>query len=306
MDNLCHALAGVALAESGIAPALRRTVIMAALAANAPDIDAFVALNGYGPGALEFRRGITHGILALVVLPPLIAWLTWLAGRRTDDLRRLLLLAALAVWSHSFLDWLNSYGIRLLAPFDWRWFYGDAVFIVDPWIWLALGTGAVVAWRRRRRGEPLRATRAARVALTVTGIYIASMLALTHAGRSLVRREVAAAGGRPAERMMVGPRPVTPFVRDVIRDVGDRYETGTLTFFRTPSYRTDGEYVDDAGTPQAFAAGLTRDGKSFLTWSRFPIFRWDAGAPNRIGIHDLRYADRDGGRGWAAVTVELR
>jgi inner membrane protein len=24
-------------------------------------------------------------------------------------------------------------------PFDGRWFYGDAVFITDPWIWLALG-----------------------------------------------------------------------------------------------------------------------------------------------------------------------
>jgi inner membrane protein len=24
-------------------------------------------------------------------------------------------------------------------PFDDRWFYGDAVFIVDPWIWLGLG-----------------------------------------------------------------------------------------------------------------------------------------------------------------------
>lgn len=306
MDNLCHALAGVALAESGIAPARRRTVIMAALAANAPDIDAFVALNGYGPGALEFRRGITHGVLALVVLPPLIAWLAWLAGRRTDDFRRLLLLAALAVWSHSFLDWLNSYGIRLLAPFDWRWFHGDAVFIVDPWVWLTLGTGALVAWRRRRRGEPLRAIRAARVALTVAGVYVASMLALTHAGRSLVRREVAAAGGPPAERLMVAPRPVTPFIRDVIRDVGAGYETGTLTFFRKPSYHRDREYPDRAGSPEANAARLTPDGRAFLTWSRFPIFEHDASSPDRVAIYDLRYADPDGGRGWASVVITAR
>ena len=305
MDNLCHALAGVALAESGIAPARRRTVIMAALAANAPDVDAFVALNGYGPGALEFRRGITHGILALVVLPPLIAGLTWLVGRRTDDFRKLLLLAAFAVWSHSFLDWLNSYGIRLLAPFDGRWFHGDAVFIVDPWIWLTLGTGALVAWRWRRRGEPLRAIRAARIALTVAGVYVASMLALTHAGRSLVQREVAAAGGHPAERMMVGPRPVTPFVREVIRDVGDDYETGTLTFFRKPSYRRRQELPAHAASPQAHAARRTPDGRAFLTWSRFPMFAWDDSSPNRVAIHDLRYADPDGGRGWATVTVNV-
>ena len=307
MDNLCHALAGVALAESGIAPARRRTVIMAALAANAPDIDAFVALTGYGPHALEFRRGITHGILALVVLPPVIAWLTWLVGRRTDDVRKLLLLAALAVWSHSFLDWLNSYGIRLLAPFDGRWFYGDAVFIIDPWIWLTLGAGAVVAWRRRRRGQPVRALRAARVALTVVGVYIASMLALTQAGRSLVQREVAASGRRPAERLMVAPRPLTPFVRDVIRDVGPGYETGTLIFFRKPSYRRGRRYLDHGESPQADAARLTPDGRAFLTWSRFPMFDWDVASPNRVAIYDVRYAERGGGgRGWATVTVDVR
>lgn len=306
MDNLCHALAGVALAESGIAPARRRTVIMAALAANAPDVDTVVALTGYGPGALEFRRGITHGILALVLLPPLIAWLGWLAGRRRDDFRRLLLLAALAVWSHSFLDWLNSYGIRLLAPVDWRWFYGDAVFIIDPWLWLTLGTGAVVAWRRRRGGEPERARRAARVALTVAGVYVASMLALTHAGRSLVERDVAAAGGVPAQRLMVGPRPVTPFVRDVIRDVGDGYETGSLTFFRKPVYRPAGTQPDRAHYPEARAAARSPDARAFLTWSRFPVFGWDPASPDRVSIFDVRYAERDGGgRSWATLTVDL-
>jgi inner membrane protein len=33
-------------------------------------------------------------------------------------------------------------------PFDDRWFYGDAVFIVDPWIWLALGGALFLATAR--------------------------------------------------------------------------------------------------------------------------------------------------------------
>jgi inner membrane protein len=41
---------------------------------------------------------------------------------------------------------VNNYGIRLLMPFDGRWFYGDALFIVDPWLWLILG-GAVFLLR---------------------------------------------------------------------------------------------------------------------------------------------------------------
>jgi len=36
---------------------------------------------------------------------------------------------------HPTLDWLNTYGMRWLMPFSGRWFYGDAVFIVDPGCW---------------------------------------------------------------------------------------------------------------------------------------------------------------------------
>ena len=38
-------------------------------------------------------------------------------------------------------------------PFDHRWFYGDAMFIIDPWLWLALaprmGSRAAAALRGR-------------------------------------------------------------------------------------------------------------------------------------------------------------
>jgi inner membrane protein len=37
-------------------------------------------------------------------------------------------------------------------PFSDRWFYGDAVFIVDPWLWLLLGGAVMMAWTRHRAG----------------------------------------------------------------------------------------------------------------------------------------------------------
>jgi inner membrane protein len=65
----------------------------------------------------------------------------------------LLGLAALAVLSHPALDWLNTYGIRLLSPFSGHWFYGDAVFIIDPWIWLGLGGVLFLGGARTRAGK---------------------------------------------------------------------------------------------------------------------------------------------------------
>src|SRR5690606_1230143 len=78
---------------------------------------------------------------------------------------QILLLAFLGVLSHPFLDWLNSYGLRWLMPFDGRWFYGDALFIVDPWLWLALLLGLALARRRASTKPP-------QWALGLAAIYI--------------------------------------------------------------------------------------------------------------------------------------
>ena len=37
------------------------------------------------------------------------------------------------------MDSANSYGTHLLYPFSARWIYGDAVFVLEPWLWLILG-----------------------------------------------------------------------------------------------------------------------------------------------------------------------
>jgi inner membrane protein len=37
------------------------------------------------------------------------------------------------------MDWTNNYGVRFLLPWDSRWFYGDLVFIIDPFLWFVLG-----------------------------------------------------------------------------------------------------------------------------------------------------------------------
>ena len=159
MDPLTHTLVGVTLAESGMkrwAPAATATLIVGA---NLPDIDGIANFLGRDT-ALWIRRGWTHGVLALAVLPLLLAGIMYAVSRRSrghDDRKgapfsRYLALAYLSTLTHPALDWLNNYGIRLLMPFEGRWFYGDAVFIIDPWLWLILGTSGVLAYSRTRLG----------------------------------------------------------------------------------------------------------------------------------------------------------
>lgn len=142
------------LAESGLKRRSRYATATLLVGANLPDIDVLAGIHG-SDFELYARRGHTHGIVAMLVLPLLLAvgvclWHRWRGTRAPADAppfnpRAILALAFLAVWSHPLLDWLNTYGVRLLMPFDGRWFYGDTLFIIDPWFWLLAAAGVVMA-----------------------------------------------------------------------------------------------------------------------------------------------------------------
>ncbi|HEU5219505.1 MAG TPA: metal-dependent hydrolase [Gemmatimonadales bacterium] len=303
MDNLTHTLVGLVLAEAGLKHRSRFGTAVLIVGANLPDLDALIYVAGSSTDALAFRRGWTHGVLAMAVLPLLLtgAALGWsrLLGHGDKDQPgaplhpgRLLALAAIAIWSHPLLDLLNTYGVRLLMPFSGRWFYGDALFIVDPWVWAALALGIVLS-RRRHSGRP------ARVALAASVVYALVMAASSRMGRAAVTRHAGT-----AQRTMVAPLPGTPFRRDVIRDLGDRYEFGALAL---AGWKYSSIVIEPTGRDAAgvAAASATRPGRQFLLWSRFPRFVTQRfGDSIRVIMSDARYANPGGGS-WASVTVTV-
>jgi inner membrane protein len=147
MDNLTHSLVGLAAAKAGLERVSPYATVVCVLAANVPDADV-VTLAGGSLTYLKHHRGITHsivGTLALgLLLPVLFVAVERLAARvrRVEPrarLRGLVLASLLVTASHPLLDWTNSYGLRPFLPWSGRWYYGDLVFVIDPWIWLALG-----------------------------------------------------------------------------------------------------------------------------------------------------------------------
>lgn len=165
MDPLTHTLLGSQLSASGLGRTSGLATATLLVAVNLPDVD-FVTYFINPDLALEVRRGITHGVVAMVFLPPLLTLAVWLVHLLRQRLRPgvdrppvrplvLLALAYVGVWSHPILDWLNTYGVQLLAPRKDRWFYGDTLFIVDPWIWLILGAAAWLRYGQSTRGKRL-------------------------------------------------------------------------------------------------------------------------------------------------------
>jgi inner membrane protein len=302
MDNVCHTLVGAAIGEAGLNRRTRFGAAALMISANLPDVDVLVFATSVP--SVEFRRGWTHGILAQLVLPVVLTGVLLLFGRfrsRPADGAPalhggwLLLLSFIGIYSHVFLDYLNTYGVRLLTPVSWQWFYGDSVFIVDPWLWLALGVGV---WLTRRQHVPT----PARAALIFAACYILAMLVSARAARGLVENIWTETRGADPRAMMVGPVPLTPFTREVIVDAGDHYERGTFAWWPTAVTFDPVRVPKNSGRPEVAIARQAPNIRAFLVWSRFPFWtlRPDAGG-TRVTVSDMRFVG--GGRVFEASMV---
>jgi inner membrane protein len=317
MDNICHTLVGAALAKSGLE---RRTALGGAtlmIGANFPDIDVVAVPLGM---SFEWRRGVTHGLLALIVLPfvltsVMLAWDHFVRRRRAGtsyqpaDLRGLLLLSTLSMLTHPVLDWMNVYGVRWLMPFDGTWFYGDALFIVDPWIWGALAVGVVASRRRWRAGDPAPvAGRPAVIAMALASTYIVGMLVLGEVGERIARRGLAVEGVRNVDRIMVGPVPVNPLRRQVVASVdsGGQYRFGEVQWAPGASFALEEFAIQsNSAHPAAVLAQTTPRGSGFVQWARFPFWVIDRReAHATVWIGDARYTV-DPEVSWAAVRLDI-
>jgi inner membrane protein len=150
MDNLTHSLIGLAAAKAGLEKLSPGATPLCLMAANIPDADVIMLIWGRWT-YLHHHRGITHsiaGIITLALMLPLVFYFVDKVIARIRKrapvirLRGLLIASVLVTATHPFIDWTNNYGVRPLLPWSSRWFYGDFVFIIDPFLWLILGGAA--------------------------------------------------------------------------------------------------------------------------------------------------------------------
>lgn len=305
MDPITHTLAGATMARAGLD---RRTPLAAAtlmLGANAPDVDIFMMIVGEY-AAIAFRRGWTHGpvawpLLVLALTGLMLAWDRLVRRRRDPDARpadpaALLLLSAIGVLSHPALDWLNTYGIRLLMPLSPEWFYGDAVFIIDPYVWLVLG-GALVL--------PRRTVRRVQLAGSAVVAYVLMLIGASFLGERMARG-VAESGGLEVLDVMYQPRPADPFSGDLIVVTDEAYHRGRLRWLTSERVQLDREAIPrgDWNAPAVIAALADPDVRDYLVWSRYPYVRLEAtGEGTAVFFGDARFAEGMSAGGLQGVRV---
>lgn len=265
MDNLTHGLVGALIGQAGLKRKTGLAMPALIIGANIPDIDANCTL--YGVESLAMRRGLTHGPIAWVLLPLALAailygWDRWQAARGKRPEGRLPVhfgwlyaLSFVACLTHPALDWMNSYGIRLLEPFSSQWFYGDVLFIIDIWLWIGMGLATWFSLRREKRGGEWR--RPARIALSAVLAYIGLNAGITWLSEKHMRLS------EPYPAIAIGnPTPGTFWRREAVISAGDGiWHVGGERYGEVPLAQCD------------LAAARAADPRvdAFLFWSRAPF-----------------------------------
>lgn len=296
MDNLTHSLVGALLGQAGLKRKTALAMPMLIIAANLPDIDA--ACLFWLPGAehLGFRRGITHGPIAMAVLP-LLLWavmLGWDRWRRRSNADRpavhrgwLLALAYVGCLSHPALDWLNVYGVRLLEPFSSQWFYGDSIFIIDLWLWIGLSGALWASLRAERRGAS-KPEKAAIWALLLGSAYVFGNGLLTGFAERHVADALRSAGIR-SPMVVASPPPLEFWRRDIFWRNATHYGAAELSAFGKIELDPAGQLHHGNDPRLAEFAATNREVRAFMLWSRMPVARFDA--DGQVTLTDQRFTD---------------
>jgi inner membrane protein len=142
MDNITHSLIGLAIGEAVAVHRKKARLpiwIASAMANNLPDFD-LIQTSLFFPDRLGYmlhHRGHTHTLVAAPLLGALLLFALWCILRKRPDIpwKEIVFVSILGSFTHLLADFWNSYGVHPFWPVNSNWFYGDLVFIVEPWIW---------------------------------------------------------------------------------------------------------------------------------------------------------------------------
>lgn len=286
MDPITHGLAGATIANLGFK---RKAVIWVLLLSSiAPDFDYITRFWG-ADIFLRYHRGITHGILALLIVPIVIGLIF---GYRKGFLYYFFI-AFLGYAVHLFMDLTNQYGTRILSPIDWQQYSLDLMFIIDPYITIGLLLSVILC-----RFNPKRAITIALIAIFLFIAYTGGRYYLHGKTRDFLKEKV------DANSYKICPLP-NDFLRWwFITRSGDEIKVGFADLF-TQRICLQEEYKVTNRDPYIERSAETRVVKNFLYFAKYPYAEVKRDAKKTTVIwRELAYSFRYGEHFTANVVFD--
>ncbi len=129
MDPVTHTLLGIVVGKTLTRDKLLFAILI--VSSLLPDLDMILLLHSKDL-FLTYHRGITHGILFLLIIPLIFT----LIFRKKYGFFKFYAISFIGYALHLFLDLTNQYGTKILSPLDWTSYSLSLTFIVDPYVLL--------------------------------------------------------------------------------------------------------------------------------------------------------------------------
>jgi inner membrane protein len=134
MDSLTHLVLGAAIGEAVLGKKIgRKAMLWGAFADTIADFDVFASPCVSDAQQLMIHRGITHSLLFVIVISPILGYLFSKWFKKTYiDWKTWTTLFFLGMFSHIFIDAFTSYGTGLFEPFSDYRVSLNTIFVADP------------------------------------------------------------------------------------------------------------------------------------------------------------------------------
>lgn len=292
MDSLTQLTLGAAVGEAVAGrQAGYKAPLWGAALGTLPDLD--VLANPFLTEAqtLVFHRSLTHSLLFVVVMAPLVGWALRRLHGASPSRRRWMVLVGAVLGTHIGLDCLTSYGTQVFWPFSQYPVILATIFIIDPLYTVPLAAGLLTAlvW------SPAAPTR--RVANSVGLALSSAYLLFTITNKIYVDQVFAQAleqQNRPVQQVLTKPTPFNNLLWTAIAETEDGFYVGRYSLLdETPP--ADFRYV-----PKRHE--LLEDAAQSLEVQRLQWFSRGYYAVRRTSDGGLRVVDLRFGRSDLGLT----
>lgn len=245
MDTVTHIVLGACIGEAIAGKQLgKKALFMGAIAQSLPDIDFVTSFWMDTAENLLAHRGFTHSFLFLIIITPLLAWLSGKIFRNSDmTMKHWSLLWGVEIFIHIFIDAFNAYGTGWFEPFSHYRVSFNTMFVADPLftIWPAIGF-AVLLILHRNSGNRKRWTN---MALILCTAYLLLGIIFKLAVEDKVKRDLADKGIVSGKHFTT-PTPLNNLLWYIVAESDSGYSIGYWSVLDKPdsidfhfAYRND-------------------------------------------------------------------
>ena len=289
MDSVTQLTLGAAVGEAVLGRRVgNKAPLWGALLGTLPDLDVIANPFLTEMQALAWHRSMTHSLLFVVVMAPLLGWgLRRLHAADEVPWARWAAMVAACLGTHVALDVLTTYGTQVFWPFSDYPLIVGSVFIIDPLYTLPLATGLLVGLRRAPTARRRRIANAIGLALSTMYLVftLGNKLWVEHVFETAVSEQ-----GLPAERVFTKPSAFNNILWSGVAEAPNGFYVGLYSLL------DDDTNIRFRYVPKKhnlLGRAERSEAMERLRWFSRGYYAVRQGPDGQLRVHDLRFPRSD-------------